>query len=321
VTDLSVLIVTYRCREYARACLKSLLRAGGLDGLTAEVLLLDNASGDGTPEMVRAEFPEVTVADNAENLGFARGNNRLAAMSTGRHLLLLNPDTEVPPGALARCVAYLDEQPPPVAGMTCRVESPDGTLQRDCSRRFVTPWSEVSRAFLLDRIFKGSAFFNPEPIPGWDRADARPVEAILGAFMLVRRSAWESVGGLDERFFLMYEDMDWCKRAGDAGLQLLFWPGERIVHHGGGSWRHEKIATYANSHRSALQYFEKHHPRALPTVRRAAVWGMALKIGLLRLNLLRKPGDEYTVTHLAMARRAMDILTGRETGRVTEATP
>lgn len=316
--DLSVLIVTYRCREFARECLTSLFHSGGLEGLNAEVLLLDNEGGDGTLEMVRAEFPEVQIVENTENLGFARGNNRLAAESQGRYLLLLNPDTVVSQGTLARCVAFLEAQPAEVAGMTCRVESADGTLQRDCSRRFVTPWSEISRAFLLDRIFRNNPLFNPEPIPGWDRADTRPVEAVLGAFILIRREAWETVGGLDERFFLMYEDMDWCKRVSDAGRKLIFWPEERITHYGGGSWRHEKIATYANSHRSALQYFEKHHPRALPTVRGAAIVGMWLKIGLLRLNLLRKPGDEYTITHLAMAHKAMETLTGRETGRVVE---
>ena len=301
---LSVVLVTYRTRDVARDCLASLYAGGGLDGLNAEVILVDNASGDGTVETVQTEFPQVTVIASQENLGFSRANNRATAGATGRHILLLNPDTIVPRGTLARCIAFLDTQPADVAALTCRVESPDGTLQRDCSRRFVTPWSECSRALLLDRLFPRSDLFNPEPIPHWDRQDTRAVEAILGAFMLIRHTALERIGGLDERFFLMYEDMDWCKRASLAGFRILFWPDARITHIGGSSWRQEKVATYANSHISALQYFAKHHSRALPTVRAIVRLGMALKIALLRVNLLRKPGDPYTVEHLAMARAA-----------------
>jgi GT2 family glycosyltransferase len=154
--------------------------------------------------------------------------------------------------------------------------------------------------------------FNPEPIVGWDRADERPVECLLGAFMLIRRAALERVGGLDERFFLMYEDADWCKRAGDAGYTLLFWPGARIVHLGGASWKQLPVVTFANSHVSALDYFAKHHPRAVGTVRVLSRAGMALKIALLRAKLAVRPGDGYAAKHLEMARAAAEVLrTGR----------
>lgn len=198
--------------------------------------------------------------------------------------------------------------------MSCRVESPDGTLQKDCSRRVVTPWSECSRALLLDRLFPRSDLFNREPIVGWDRSDTRPVEAILGAFMLIRSAALERIGGLDERFFLMYEDMDWCKRALNAGFRILFWPEAHIIHLGGCSWRQEKVATYTNTQISALQYIEKHHPNSLATVRLVSRLGMRLKIALLRLNLLRKPGDPYSRERLEMARNAMKALTHSPVG-------
>lgn len=305
--NLSIILVTYRVRDVVRDCLRSLYD-GGTEGLNAEVILVDNASNDSTVEMVRAEFPRVRLIASDENLGFSRANNRGIAEATGRNILLLNPDTLIPKGVLASCVGFLDAQAEDIAAMSCRVESPDGTLQRDCSRRFVTPWSECCRALLLDRLFSRSDVFNREPIVGWDRRDTRPVEAILGAFMLMRRSALERIGGLDERFFLMYEDMDWCKRTKDAGYKILFWPDAHITHLGGCSWRQEKVATYANSHMSAMQYIEKHHPKSLAIVRRISLWGMTLKIALLRANLLRKPGDSYTVEHLAMARAAMQKL-------------
>lgn len=310
--DLSVVIVTHRAKSVAADCLRTLLREGGLDGLSAEVILVENASNDGTAEMVRADFPEVRLIVSGENQGFSRANNRGIAAARGRHVLLLNPDTLVPCGALKACVDRLDAQPERVGALSCRVESPDGSLQWTCSRRLITPWSEVCRALLLDRLFAGLDAFNREPIVGWDRADERPVECLLGAFMLIRRAALERVGGLDERFFMMYEDVDWCKRAGDAGYTLLFWPGARIVHLGGASWKQVPVVTFANSHVSALDYFAKHHPEALGTVRALSRLGMALKAGLLRAKLWVRPRDEYATRHLEMARAAAEVLrTGR----------
>lgn len=301
--DLSLIIVPYKVREMLRDCLNSLYD-GGLDGLTAEVIVVDNDSGDGTPEMVRTEFPQAIMIAGTENVGFSRANNRGMANSSGRLVLLLNADTLIPKGSIKRCVDFLDAQPSDVAAMTCRVQSLDGALQLTCSRRLATPRSEISRALLLDRMFPKSDFFNPEPELRWNRQNTRAVECLLGAFMLIRRDALDKIGLLDERFFLMYEDIDWCKRAGDAGYRLMFWPDAHITHIGGASWRQTPIETYADSHLAAMQYFQKHYPRSAPLVHAAHRMGMALKIAALRLNLLRKPGDEYLLQHLAMARNA-----------------
>jgi hypothetical protein len=308
--DLSIVVVTHRTATDVRNCLVSLLHDGGMDGLDAhsEVIVIDNASGDGTAEMIRAEFPSVRLIANAENVGYSRGNNQGIEAATGRNVLLLNPDTIVPRGELAKCVEFLDGQDPKVAAMSCRVESTDGSLQWTCSRRLITPWSECCRALLLDRAFKNSDLFNPEPQVHWDRSDTRPVECLLGAFMLIRRTALEKLGGLDERFFLMYEDVDWCRRARDAGYTLLFWPGARITHIGGGFWKQEPVVVFANAHLSGMTYFRKHHPRAVGLVRAVSRAGMEVKIALLRLNLLRRPGDAYTLKHLEMARAARQTL-------------
>ena len=306
--DLSVVVVTHRTRDQVRDCLRSLVEGGGISGVNAEVILVDNASSDGTVEMARSEFPSVRLIANTENRGFSGGNNQGIAASVGRTVLLLNPDTLVPEGQLAKCVRFLDNQPADVAAMTCRVESVDGSIQWTCSRKLVTPWSEICRNLLLDRVFPKSDLFNPEPDVHWNRRDTRPVQCLLGAFMLMRREAVNQLGVLDERFFLMYEDADWCKRAHDAGWKLMFWPDAHITHIGGQFWQQEPVLTFANSYISAISYFEKHHPRALPYVRAASKMGMNLKIDLLRLNLLRKPGDAYTTKHLAMARAAKQTL-------------
>jgi hypothetical protein len=308
--DLSIVIVPYRVREMLRDCLDSLYH-GGLKGMNiakTEVIVVDNDSRDGTPEMVREHFPQVKMIAGKENIGFSRANNVGIAQSSGRIVLLLNADTLIPEGAMKRCVDHLDAQPADVAAMTCRVQSPDGSLQLTCSRRLVTPRSEISRALLLDRVFPKSDFFNPEPEISWDRKNERSVECLLGAFMMIRREALEKIGLLDERFFLMYEDIDWCKRAADAGYRLMFLPDVFITHIGGASWRQTPIETYADSHIAAMQYFHKHFPRSAGLVHLTHRGGMWLKICALRLNLARKPGDEYSLKHLAMAQNAAKAL-------------
>ena len=301
--DISLITVPFLVRDVVRDCLRTLY-SGGLEGLDAEVIIVDNNSQDGTVEMIRREFPQAQLISLTENVGFSRANNRGIAQATGRHILLLNPDTLIPPGTLKRCVDFLDSQPADVAAMTCRVQSADGSLQMTCSRRLATPRSEISRALLLDRLFPRSEFFNWEQELRWDRKNTRGVECILGAFMLIRRDALEKIGNLDEQFFLMYEDIDWCKRARDAGYRLIFWPDAFITHLGGASWKQTPIETYADSHVAVMQYFRKHHPRSAGTVHFMHQIGMALKIVLLRANLLRKPKDAYTLQHLAMALHA-----------------
>ena len=306
--DLSVVIVSHRTFEHVGNCLRTLLIEGGLHGLQAEVIVVDNASNDGTVEMIGAQFPQVRLIANTENLGFTRGNNQGIAAAGGRNILLLNPDTLVPDGTLARCVAFLEGQPETVGAMSCRVVSPDGSLQPYCARRLPTPWSESCRALLLDRLFSKSDLFNPEPFVRWDKTDARPVPAILGAFMLIRQTALAQVGGMDERFFMMYEETDLCKRLGDKGYAIWYWPEAHIVHIGGQSTKQEPVITFANSHISALVYFAKHYPRSVNLLRVILRLGIELKIGLLRLNALRKPGDSYTRSHLEMARAARTTL-------------
>ena len=306
--DLSVVIVTHQTRGQVRDCLQSLYADGGLRGLRAQVILIDNASTDGTVEMARTEFPQVHLIASDENLGFTRGNNAGIAVATGRNVLLLNPDTIVPDGALAKCVAFLDGQPDDVAAMTCRVHLADGSLQPDCARRLPSPWVETCRALLLDRLFPKSDLFNPEWLVRWDKSDARPVPCIVGAFMLMRREVVEKLGGLDERFFLMYEDTDYCKRLGDGGYKIWYWPDAHIVHLKGQWTKQQPMIAFANSQVSALIYFRKHHPRSVWWLRIVMRLGMEMKIGLLRLNALRRPNDEYTRSHLEMARAARATL-------------
>lgn len=307
--DLSVVIVTHRTRDVMRNCLHSLYAGGGLRGLrNPEVILVDNASGDGTREMAQTQFPQVRLLANDDNVGFTVGNNQGIAVARGRCVLLLNPDTLVPDGTLARCVAALDTQPATVAGLSCRVHSPDGSIQHGCARRLPTPWSEACRALLLDRALSGLDWFNRERYVGWDKQSPRRVPCIHGCFMLMRRTALEKIGGFDERFFLTYEEIDLCRRAHDAGMDFFFWPAEHITHIGGQWTRQEPVVSYANTHVSALLYFGKHHPRSVGVLRAVIRVGMEMKIALLRLYALRHPRDERTRRYLSMTQGARQTL-------------
>ncbi|MBC8140169.1 MAG: glycosyltransferase, partial [Armatimonadetes bacterium] len=178
--DVSIVIVSYRVCAVLMDCLRSLF-GGGLDGVTAEVIVVDNASGDGTAERVRTDFPQVRLLALPANRGFSGGNNAGLAEATGRNLLLLNPDTLIPTGAIADCVRYLDAQPADAGAMGCRVVGTDGNVQWECARRAVTPGDEIARAFLLDRLFPGSPVFNREKMPDWNRDTEADVESLLGA--------------------------------------------------------------------------------------------------------------------------------------------
>ncbi len=227
--DLSIVIVSWNTRQMLADCLAT-VRAG-LGSLNAEIWVVDNASDDGSPEMVARDFPEARVIVNAENRGFAAANNQALALATGRHVLLLNSDTLVHGDVLERSVAWLDAHPE--AGvMGPRVLNTDGTTQASTSR-FPSLRLLALQTLGLTRI----AAFDGYRMTGWDRRDTRAVEVVSGCAMFVRRAAMERVGLLDEAFFFYGEETDWCRRFADAGWQLVFAPVGEITHFGGGSVR------------------------------------------------------------------------------------
>lgn len=282
--QLSIVIVTYRCKGDVLKCLATLPPE-------AQIIVADNASGDGTVEAVHEQFPAVCVLALDENLGFARANNLAAKHATGEFLLLLNPDTIIPePGTLERCIAYLAAQDSYTCGMTCRVESPDGSLQWECARNFPTELSECAKAFFPYKRW--------DALKNFDETKEQVVPCVLGAFILLHRANWELIGGFDERFFLMYEDVDLCRRLYERGWFLRYWPEARIVHTGGQSWKTEKPRTYANTHLSSLQYIQKYWPSAERGVKLVFRLALALK-------KLATRGDASKQAMIAAAQEAL----------------
>ncbi|MGH3020101.1 MAG: glycosyltransferase family 2 protein [Gaiellaceae bacterium] len=230
--DVSVLIVTYQCREAARECLESVYSR--TNGVAFEVVVVDNASDDGTADMVRAGFPQARLLALDENLGFAAGANLAAEDAAGEYLLHLNPDTVVHDGAVHDFVAFARRRPEHglYGGRTLR---PDGTLDPGSCYAQPTLWSLFCFATMLTSAFKGSPIFDPELLGRWRRDSVREVGIITGCLLLVPRRVWQRLGGFDGRFFMYAEDADLTLRAMHAGYRPVFTPDAEITHAVGAS--------------------------------------------------------------------------------------
>jgi len=251
----SIIIVSWNTRDILRNCIKSIYEQSSDSSL--EVIVIDNASTDGSAEMVKKDFPQVTLIENSENRGFATANNQGIAIAKGRYVLLLNPDTIVLDNAINNTLYFADAHPES-AVVGCRVLNPDRTLQATC---FMFP--SISNMLLsttyLYKLFPKSRFFGRERMTWWDRNDIREVDVVTGCFMLVRREAIEQVGLLDEQFFVYGEETDWCYRFNQAGWKVMFTPCAEIIHLGGQSTRKKATAMVVQLRKSILQFMKKHY--------------------------------------------------------------
>jgi len=256
--DVSAVIVSYRCEQLLIDCLSSL--EAQRDDVAMEVLVVDNDSRDGTVAAARERFPWVDVEALTENLGFARANNRAIARSRGRAVLVLNPDTVLPPGSLRACLDRLWAEPG-IGVLSPRLVDPAGHLDRRCKRGFPTLWSSFCYFTGLDRRLTGprSTRYTFGTLPE-DRAG--DVESVSGAFMLMPRRVLDEVGGFDESYFMYAEDMDLCLRVIGHGYRVHYWPAVDVVHIGGGSNVAGRRPPEANAayFRTMGPFYRKHRP-------------------------------------------------------------
>ncbi len=251
--DVSIVIVSWNTRDITRNCLKSIYAAAG--DVAFEIILIDNKSCDNSAEMVAAEFPMVRLLCNGTNAGFAAANNQGMAVSRGRHVLLLNSDTVVLDGAIAKAVAFADANPK--AGMIgCQTRCLNGDIQYNC---YLFP-SLLNLALSLTKLqvlFWHQPFFGRYRLGWWDYQSVREVDGIAGCFMLARKAAIDHVGPMSEEYFMYSEDTDWCWRFHRAGWKVFYTPEPRIVHLGGSSTAQAATDMHLMERRSLLMFLEK----------------------------------------------------------------
>lgn len=281
--DLSIIIVTYRSRDDIGGCLASLRDA--TRDVRAEILVVDNASGDGTAEAARAH-DGVRVIELPANVGFGAGINRGLAASSGRYVLWVNPDARLVDGNLAAVVAWMDAHPRAgVAGG--KILDPDGSVQRS-ARTFPSYGAALGHRYsVLTRWFPRNPFSRRYLREGASPDTIATVDWVSGAFLLHRREVSNALQGLDEQFFMYCEDVDFCLRASQAGWQAYFHPGMVLEHAIGGSSRQASRRMIVERHRSIWRYYRKHFRRFWPKdlVVGAGIWGRCG--GLLAASLWR----------------------------------
>ncbi|MGI5914983.1 MAG: glycosyltransferase family 2 protein [Anaerolineae bacterium] len=252
MSDVSVIIVNWNTRDLLEQCLASVYETAA--DMCHEVIVVDNASTDGSVEMIRRRFPDVQIVQNHENVGFARANNQAAQVATGRYLLLLNSDARLCPGALGALRSVLRDRP--CAGIVgARLLHADGAFQAGHSD---FP-GLVQDALILSGL--GRALYGrwyPSHGPGVEQG-SRSVDSVEGACMLIHRDAFASVGGFDEGYFMYAEEVDLCYRMRPAGWEVWYQPKAEVIHYGGGSSRSRPTAREADLYTSRVRFYRTHY--------------------------------------------------------------
>ena len=256
-SDIATIMINWNAKAHLANCLDSLSKTG--DGYSREIVVVDNGSTDGSCELVKERFPDVTLIQNDTNLGFARANNIAIRASDSRYVCLVNSDIIVQDGCIEKLLRFMDDNPN--VGMAGpRILNPDGTLQVSC-RHFPSIWNNLCQVFGLNYLFPGSRLFAEPLMKYWAHDTTRTVDVLSGCFWIVRREALDRVGLLDEDFFFYGEDVDWCRRFRDAGWDVVFYPEAAAIHDHAASSKKDPIRFFIELHKADLQYWQKHHGR------------------------------------------------------------
>ena len=278
--DVSVIVVAYEARDLLRRCLEALDADADGAATSRELIVVDNASSDGTARWLRAERPDVKLVALDRNLGFGAGNNRGLAEASGRFVFLLNSDAFVDAGCLDELVRFCQARPR-CGAVGPRLRWEDGRLQRSC-RSFPTVYRLATEYLFLRKLAPRSTMLNAFYCGGFEHDLPRRVDWLTGAAVLLRREALDAAGGgFDEAFFLYSEEVDLLRRVADAGWETWFDPSAGATHVWGGSTRREPGPTFREQLRSHVRYLDKHEGRA------EATRGRAVLLAGLRLRALR----------------------------------
>jgi hypothetical protein len=297
MTDLGIIILNWNTCNLLRKCLQTVFASEG--DITYDVVVVDNASTDGSPDMVRAEFPDVRLIESDRNGGYSYGNNlglrALGFRGAGdvdvdapRYALLLNPDTEVPPESLAAMTRFMDSRPDVgIAGP--KLLLPDSRLDKACRRSFPTPVVAFYHFSGLAKLFPNSPRFARYNMTFVDPDQQIEVDSVVGAYMQLRREAIDAAGLLDEDFFMYGEDLDWSLRVKQAGWKVMYHPEVMVWHIKRAASRKSKKAQF-EFYRAMLIFYRKHYRATTPTwLHGLVLLGLAAKGGRGLWKEIRQP--------------------------------
>ncbi len=285
--DLSIVIVSYNTVDLLRSCLESIYN--NTSNISYDVWVVDNQSKDGSPDMVDKEFPQVKLIRNTINGGFSQANNLALKQIKSRYSLLLNPDTIVLKDTLEECVKFMDNNIE-IGCLGCKVEKPDGTLDKACKRGFPSPENSLAYFLKLDKIFPNSKVFGGYNATYIGENEETEIDSLVGAFMMLRKETLEEVGLLDDTFFMYGEDIDLCYRIKQAGWENYYYPRVKIIHYKGESSKKQSTRMIGVFHKSMLIFYNKHYRKKYNIVVTAMTYaGVYTKWGLsLLINFFKK---------------------------------
>ncbi|GAP10789.1 predicted glycosyltransferases [Bellilinea caldifistulae] len=246
----SIIIVSYNVENYLTSCIESLV--GHSCKVPFEIIVVDNNSIDNSVCSLQQKFPQIPVIQSSKNLGFAAANNLGATIAKGQYLLLLNPDTIVEDKAIEELVYFLSENPS-AGAVGSYLKNPDGSFQMSCYP-FPTLFRELWRLLHLDKLIPIGLY----PQTTWNRNLPHKCDVIQGTSMMIKKIAWDSLGGLDENFFMYSEEVDFCYRLAKAGFECYWVPQSKVIHYGGQSTSQFAREMFLQLYRAKTQFFKKH---------------------------------------------------------------
>lgn len=255
--DISIIIVNWNTKELLLNCIKSLLQE--TSHCTMEIIVVDNASTDGSPKAVKKMYPNVNVIINKSNLGFSKANNIGINQSNGRYLCLVNSDIKILDGCVDRMCCYMEKHDS-IGVLGPKTLNADMSLRINC-RTFPTLWNSFCQAIGLHKFFPRYRLFSDSLMTYFLHDSIKGVNVLPGCFLMIRKEAIDEVGFLDEKFFFYGEDKDWCKRMKDGGWDVVFFPNSEVIHYAGKSAGKTPVRFLIEGLRSNSYYWEKHHGR------------------------------------------------------------
>ena len=278
---LSIIIVSYNTKDYLEDTLQSIKQS--TDHLEKEIIVVDNASTDGSLEMLN-KFNWVKLINNNHNLGYAAANNSGLKQARGEYILFLNSDTKIFPHTLSTMIDFMDQHPD-VGISTCRVELPSGQIDPASHRGFPTPWNALTYFLGLEKLLPKTKFFSGYHQSWKDMTQVHDIDSPAGAFFLTRKSILDQIGGFDNQFFMYAEDLDLALRIKQAGWKIMYVPLTKIIHHKKQSGRASshsltRLRTQQHFFTTMKLFYNKHYQRQYsPLVR----WLVLTGIRLIRL--------------------------------------